>query len=517
MQIAISEMFLDDADQLSSGLHRKCREMLSALKKIAVSNLQAHALPGWRLHKLKSSPFVSLSIDMNYRILGKIEGESMYLHRVVKHDLADAARINRNDRDSPSYDLSESQIQPANIYDAIVALGVKPDEAAPFLGINSEDHFLEALQQVDKKIANIALALYETSGMVIPRTKFLILQHDKEFESALGSEQGDWQIYLHPSQRRIAELPVNERLLVSGSAGTGKTVCAWYRVKYLAEKGHSVGFACANKHVLAVSQKKLTSLLKDVSADVFFLVPENASELIKLSEHVEHLVIDEGQEFPPSWYQLFGKELAGRATGLTLFYDLNQLGGNCKAGDQKRFSERLETWGKSMNSIPSTSFIDLYINYRNSREISDFYAGKLGELLPYPLRYEVPVFGAGDVITHHTSDREEVAVMVAEIIRKLLPDYGYSDIGVVCLSGGPNQNWLAQSLIDFRIPAGINTSDEDRVIVATPLIIRGHERKAIIVCQSGASINENKFGHVINSYIAYSRARDRLIVVEIQP
>jgi hypothetical protein len=260
MKIALTDKFLDDAAGLSAGLERKSRELLSSLRKIDARDLQDQALPGWRLHKLKSSPFISLSLDMNYRVLCKIEGDTAYMHRVVKHDLADMARVNRNDGSPPAYSLNNAQLQPANIYDALLVLGIPSASATPFRGITSEEQLLEALQRTDEGTANVALALYETSGIVIPRTKFTILQHDKELQAILAGAQADWEVYLHPSQRYIVGLPVNTRLLVSGSAGTGKTVCAWYRLQHLGVHGHTLGFVCSNHQILAVSKEKLTSL-----------------------------------------------------------------------------------------------------------------------------------------------------------------------------------------------------------------------------------------------------------------
>ena len=69
MKIALTEQFLEDKSNLPGGLERKCRELLSSLRKIAAKSIQEKALPGWRLHKLNSSPFISLSLDMNYRVV----------------------------------------------------------------------------------------------------------------------------------------------------------------------------------------------------------------------------------------------------------------------------------------------------------------------------------------------------------------------------------------------------------------------------------------------------------------
>ena len=115
MKITLTEQFLEDASGLSAALERKCREMLSSLRQIEAKDLHDKSLPGWRLHKLKSSPFISLSLDMNYRMLCKMDGETVYMHRVVKHDLADMARVNRNDGSPPSYYLDGSQLNLGNL------------------------------------------------------------------------------------------------------------------------------------------------------------------------------------------------------------------------------------------------------------------------------------------------------------------------------------------------------------------------------------------------------------------
>jgi hypothetical protein len=286
MKIALTEQFLEDNARLSAGLERKCRELLSSLRKIEASNLQDKALPSWRLHKLKSSPFASLSLDMNYRVLCKIEGETVFMHRVVKHDLADMARVNRNDGTPAVYYLDGSQLQLGHLCDALISLGVPSESATPFHGINSEEHLLEALERTDESTANLALALYETSGIVIPRTQFTMLHHDKELEAGLAGPQAAWDVYLHPSQRYIVGLPVTARLLISGSAGTGKTVCAWYRLQHLTRQGLTVGFACANNHILAVSKEKLTSCKVGAgrTADLCFPTPPS-EPCMRLSPH----------------------------------------------------------------------------------------------------------------------------------------------------------------------------------------------------------------------------------------
>ena len=138
----LSEQFLTDLSGLKSSLNRKCRGQLSEIGKMSAKALRTQATSGWRLHKLKSSPFVSLSVDMNFRMLCTIEGEKLRVSRVVKHDLADSAHINRNDDIDTPYVLDDTQIQPRDIFNSLIALGLPKDYVQPFEGVTNEDDVL---------------------------------------------------------------------------------------------------------------------------------------------------------------------------------------------------------------------------------------------------------------------------------------------------------------------------------------------------------------------------------------
>jgi hypothetical protein len=515
MKIALTEAFLEDLSGLQPGLQRKCREMLSSLRRIEARDLREQALPGWRLHKLLTSPFISLSLDMNYRVLGKIEGDTAYIHRAIKHDLADASRTNRNDTSASPYMLDGSEIGPSQIFEALLSLGVSPESARPFREVANEDDLIGALATVDEELATFALALYETSGLVIPRTKYSLLQSDKDLETALSKSQAEWDIYLHPSQRYIAALPIDYRLIVSGSAGTGKTVCAWYRLQHLAQRGHTVGFVCANNAILKVSQEKIGQLLRGNAVDCYYLVPSSRTDLIQLAEAVKHVIIDEGQEFAPGWYQSLGEAIRKQETGLTVFFDLNQLGGNIERGDTRRFEQRLSSWESSLRSIPNGNLMELYINYRNSREIAQFYHQLLEESLPHPIRSEIPVFASGEVVIHRTKDLSQLPTIIGGIINKLRIDFRDDEIGIICLDTTVNPETLCQGLNRLGVYATADLDLANSLLVTKPRIIRGHERKAIIVCTPSRENITRDWGRAIDSYVALSRARDRLIIIEM--
>ncbi|HQF37266.1 MAG TPA: hypothetical protein PLL26_06555 [Candidatus Dojkabacteria bacterium] len=518
MKIAMTESFLDDILKLQHGLQRKCHDMLSSLKKIEIKNIRNQSLPGWRLHKLQTSPFISLSLDMNYRVLAKIDGDTLYLHRAVKHSLADEPRINRKEYAETPYELENSELHPSDIFDALISLGLPPEYAAPFKGIETEDNLLEILSTVEHELALYALALYETSGLIISRSKYTLLQKDKDFESALKKSQSEWDIYIHPSQSFIVNMPVDYRIAISGSAGTGKTVCAWYRLQNLAKQGHIIGFVAPNKPILQVSQRMIEKLLKGINTDCYYLVPSTDLSLLQLVKEVKHIIIDEGQEITPNWYKKLGSALKTNDLGITIFYDLNQLGGSYSTGDTRRYEYRLSDWNNGLHSISKCHHMDFYINYRNSREIAQYYTQILEESLPQPIKSEIPVFSCGDVNNHKIQNINQLPVFIADIIRKLQSDYTYGEIGIIFLHTTGNKciKTFNEDLQKFNIPTTLELETSNRVLITAPRTIRGHEKKALIICCSSHDMMNKDLGKAINSYIAFSRARDRLFVVEIK-
>ncbi len=63
-----------------------------------------------------------------------------------------------------------------------------------------------------------------------------ILTDDTQLEEILNGSFEKWKIFLHPSQRNLAYRDYNGPVKVTGGAGTGKTVCALHRAKYLIDK-----------------------------------------------------------------------------------------------------------------------------------------------------------------------------------------------------------------------------------------------------------------------------------------
>jgi superfamily I DNA/RNA helicase len=116
---------------------------------------------------------------------------------------------------------------PAEAYEALYLLAAgdpvdqvlremqKPEEApAPVDTTN----FAEALKNEDSQ------------------RRFYVVETAQELAEILAAPLEKWRIFLHPKQRQLVRMKANGPVRVLGGAGTGKTVTAMHRARYLAEE-----------------------------------------------------------------------------------------------------------------------------------------------------------------------------------------------------------------------------------------------------------------------------------------
>lgn len=65
--------------------------------------------------------------------------------------------------------------------------------------------------------------------------RFHVITDAKELAEILSAPLEQWRVFLHPSQKKIVEWNVGGPIRVLGGAGTGKTVVAMHRARWLAE------------------------------------------------------------------------------------------------------------------------------------------------------------------------------------------------------------------------------------------------------------------------------------------
>ncbi len=66
------------------------------------------------------------------------------------------------------------------------------------------------------------------------RSRFVLVHDEVELEAMLNAPLERWRVFLHPSQRRLVERDWNGPVRLLGAAGTGKTVVAMHRARWLA-------------------------------------------------------------------------------------------------------------------------------------------------------------------------------------------------------------------------------------------------------------------------------------------
>ena len=66
-------------------------------------------------------------------------------------------------------------------------------------------------------------------------SRFVVVQDDQAMQAIMNAPLAQWRIFLHPTQHKLAMGDRSGSVRVLGGAGTGKTVLAMHRAKWLAE------------------------------------------------------------------------------------------------------------------------------------------------------------------------------------------------------------------------------------------------------------------------------------------
>ena len=143
------------------------------------------------------------------------------LHRLgVPEGLVDQVLAIQDDSD---LDELES-VLPADAYEALFY----------YLCGDSYEELIERQELDDKEIDtnDLSKALSRHGS----RANFVVAKNDFELESMLNQPLAKWRVFLHPDQLKLVQRSWNGPVRVLGSAGTGKTVVALHRAKYLARQ-----------------------------------------------------------------------------------------------------------------------------------------------------------------------------------------------------------------------------------------------------------------------------------------
>jgi superfamily I DNA/RNA helicase len=114
----------------------------------------------------------------------------------------------------------------------------------------------EASAEVDPADVDSALERMDSQA------EFIVFTDDEALEAMLSAPMETWRVFLHPSQRRLVERHWSGPVRVLGGAGTGKTVAAIHRARWLAEQILTGPDAGASDRVL------FTTFTRNLATDI---------------------------------------------------------------------------------------------------------------------------------------------------------------------------------------------------------------------------------------------------------
>ena len=96
------------------------------------------------------------------------------------------------------------------------------------------------------------------------QSRFVIVDNDEAMLAIMNAPLAQWRVFLHPTQRKLATGDRSGPVRVLGGAGTGKTVLAMHRAKWLAENrtpdGQKVLFTTFTRNLASDIEQNLKTL-----------------------------------------------------------------------------------------------------------------------------------------------------------------------------------------------------------------------------------------------------------------
>jgi len=134
--------------------------------------------------------------------------------------------------------------------------------------------------------------------------QFMILdaENEKELQDMLNAPLEKWRVFLHRSQRKLVERNFNGPVRVLGGAGTGKTVVAMHRARWLAK----TAFPDAMDRILVTTfTVNLAEDIRNNLRDICDAETMRRIEVVHIDKWVKDFLNSRGYDFDV----LYGKEL----------------------------------------------------------------------------------------------------------------------------------------------------------------------------------------------------------------
>jgi hypothetical protein len=315
-KVALSQEFLLNLANLPAATQAKVLKWAIRFQSDPTSN----GINYEKLNKARDPNLRSVRIDQDWRgiVFKPIQGDVYVLLHVDRHDDAYRWAENRKLTINPVTgamqlvvveEAAEAAAAPspaghvaagktrraAGLFDPwadreLLSLGV-PEELVPQVRLIKSESDLDGLQErlpveayeglfliaagdtvdqvlraretrVDQKIdvTNFVDALQTPES----QARFVVVAGEDELTAIMNAPLAQWRVFLHPTQRTLAVGDRSGPVRVLGGAGTGKTVLAMHRAKWLAENrtpdGKKVFFTTFTKNLAFDIEENLSSL-----------------------------------------------------------------------------------------------------------------------------------------------------------------------------------------------------------------------------------------------------------------
>lgn len=261
-QVSIAIQFKKKLGDFSN---EKQKEVMQVVAQLMIDETS----PSLKLHKMQSRDWWTVSVDRDIRIVLQRNDNQIFVVYVDHHDAAYRwAERNKLSRhpvtgslqiveipqiiSQPIVVQTPSPSTPRKVKPFVETLAITRDELFGWgipeewldslLKATTQDEILDIALHLPADVAEIAMAIGEGKRPIVePETDstkrdlqaWHVVSGDEDLTHMLDEKWDLWAVYLHPTQRSVAEKIYSGPARVGGSAGTGKTVVLLHHAKYL--------------------------------------------------------------------------------------------------------------------------------------------------------------------------------------------------------------------------------------------------------------------------------------------
>lgn len=277
MRLFLSDSFFDKFTELPRNVQQNVRDFQKKFRQ----NSQSSAIHLESITQFKDSSLKTARVNQEYRaVVGALGQDNYMLLYVDKHDKAyrwaqnkkfvwnehtqtcqiipidiqqeetyveESGNSNDATAESPFCDITDDQLLSIGVPEELIGIvrNIRNfddlDKAEKKLPQDAFENIFDVMDgnEISSIIANIeegkAKEGEDTLLSSNNRRCFIEITTDEELARIMDEGMEKWQLFLHPSQRKLIDSDYNGSTKVSGSAGTGKTIAAIHRLKYLCQ------------------------------------------------------------------------------------------------------------------------------------------------------------------------------------------------------------------------------------------------------------------------------------------